>query len=421
MIAERGEPPEMAPKYRIIISTVLAAVLTVSLLSGRTSALEYTGTGSYLSGKYYRRLSQVNLTGDPQTDIVAVARSQVGYQEGGSVNQLSGEVYGGVNHTEYGAWYGLQDMWCAMFVSWCANLAGISQDTVPSHCYTPDGLEWFISRGLAYSRADVQSGMYTPKPGDLIYFKSSRNAKPTNHVGIVTGYANGRVYTVEGNIGAVGKTTSGGMVAELSYPISNTYIAFICAPAYESGSTNVPSRIDAAAVRRESLRNALFSLESGESLRYDAVYGAGAAGVTVGCGQWYGSQAEELLRTIRQEDPAAYRELDPDGLLQEGMKLPLREDRLRILRAVLASEAGVRVQNSWMDRCLENWMSRAEALGVTDPEGRLLCAALYQLRGNGCAEGIIAAAGPAPTKEMLLTTIQAREPGLYRTCCLLVE
>ena len=407
----------MIPKYTKVISAVLAAVMTVSLLGGSVSALQYSGTGSYLSGKYYRQLAQVNLTGEPQTDIVAIARSQVGYQEGGSVNQLSGEVYGGVNHTEYGAWYGMQDMWCAMFVSWCANLAGISTDTIPSHCYTPDGLDWFISRGLAYSRADVQSGMYTPKPGDLIYFKSSRNAKPTNHVGIVTGYSNGRVYTVEGNIGAVGRTTNGGMVAELSYPISNTYIAFICTPAYESGSTNVPSRITGAAVRKESLRNALFSLESGESLQYDAVCVTGTAGVTVGCGQWYGAQAEGLLRAIMEDDPAAFQGLDPDGL----MRCPMSEDRLRILRAVLASDAGVRVQNLWMDRCLENGMNRAAALGVTDPEGRLLCAALYQLLGDARAERIITAAGLSPTKEMLLSTIQDREPELYRTCCLLVE
>ena len=229
----------MIPKYTKVISAVLAAVMTVSLLGGSVSALQYSGTGSYLSGKYYRQLAQVNLTREPQTDIVAIARSQVGYQEGGSVNQLSGEVYGGVNHTEYGAWYGMQDMWCAMFVSWCANLAGISTDTIPSHCYTPDGLDWFISRGLAYSRADVQSGMYTPKPGDLIYFKSGKNAKPVNHVGIITGFSGGKIYTVEADSRTEGSVTNGGMVVQRCYPITNEYIVYICAPDFGTVSTNV--------------------------------------------------------------------------------------------------------------------------------------------------------------------------------------
>ena len=94
--------------------------------------------------------------------LVGIALSQVGYQEGGNRNQLSGEVYGGENITEYGRWYGLQDMWCAMFVSWCAHVAGIPTSVVTSHSYTPTGLNWFKSKGQAYSRATVAAGGYTP-------------------------------------------------------------------------------------------------------------------------------------------------------------------------------------------------------------------------------------------------------------------
>ena len=60
-------------------------------------------------------------------------------------------------------------------------------------------------------------------------------------------------------------------------------------------------------------------------------------------------------------------------------------------------------------------------LGVTDEESLLLCAALYQLRGAAVAEQIIKGAGDAPGKETLLQTIKDLQPGLYRTCCLLVE
>lgn len=411
----------MIPKLKKVISVALSAALILSL-SGQVCAVQYTGTGSYLSGKYWRKLTQVSLTGDPRTDIVAVARSQVGYQEGGSVNQLSGEVYGSVNFTEYGAWYGTQDMWCAMFVSWCANVAGISADTIPSHCYTPDGLSWFAARGMAYTRADVQARKYTPQPGDLIYFKSSRNAKITNHVGIVTGYADGRVYTVEGNTGVAGKTTSGGMVVEHSYPITNTYIAFICTPNYGSGSTNVlpGDALTEERLQLESLRNALFSLESGDEPQYGAVR-ADMRGVSVGCGQWYADQANKLLRQIRKADADAFDALDPDGLLKDGIGPQINEAQHNVLQSVLTSQAGVEVQNIWMDRCLKDWLGRAEALGVTDRESLLLCAALYQLRGNTATEEMIAEAGRTPTKEALLRVIQKLEPGLYRTCCLLVE
>src|SRR3712207_8950822 len=36
--------------------------------------------------------------------------------------------------SKYGAWYGLDgNSWCAMFVSWCANEAGILNRTVPKY------------------------------------------------------------------------------------------------------------------------------------------------------------------------------------------------------------------------------------------------------------------------------------------------
>lgn len=413
----------MISRLKRIIAVATVVVLMLSLPGGSASALQYTGTGSYMSGKYYRKLQQVSLTGDPRTDIVAIARSQVGYQEGNSVEQLSGEIYGGVNFTEYGGWYGMQDMWCAMFVSWCAARAGISTDTVPSHAYTPNGLDWFASRGLAYTRAEVQSRKYTPRPGDLIYFKSSRNAKPTNHIGIVTGYSDGRVYTVEGNVGAVGKLTNGGMVAEHSYPISNTYIVYICAPNYESGSTNVLSdaRERSRELHQESLRDAVFSLETGQRLQYDAVSVGNGGMLTLGCGQWYGAKAVELLQQIYAEDAAVFGTLDIDSLLTAGNAQGLDGEQRRILGDALSSETGIRIQHAWMDRSLEEWADRAETLGVTDREALLLCAALYQLRGIAGAERLITAAGESPTKEALLGVIRDLEPGLYRSCCLLVE
>lgn len=413
----------MASVFQKIIALTLVATMAVSAFVHPAFALQYTGTDSYTSGKYNQKLRQVKLTGDPRTDIVAVARSQVGYQEGNSEDQLSGEVYGSDNFTEYGHWYDLQNMWCAIFVSWCAAVAGISTDVVPSHSYTPDGLSWFADRGVAYSRADIQSRKYTPMPGDVIYFKSTRNANITNHVGIVTGYANNRIYTVEGNIGAPGQLTDGGMVAELSYPISNTFIVYVCSPDYERGGMSILPDAEARqeAWRRESLRQAVMTLEAGEGQTYDAVCTGQSGTVTLGCGQWYGAQAVQLLRQIWAEDPTVFSAADAAALLgSDGLPL-LNERQCGILRHALASEAGVRIQNEWMDRSLQGWMNRAGALGVTDQDSLILCAAIYQLRGTLSAERIIQRVGDAPTKEAVLNVVKDLEPGLYRSCCLLVE
>ena len=215
-----------------VLAICLVAVMCLLLVPVEADALSYSGSSSYMSGKYYRNLTAVNLTGNQRTDIVNVAKSQVGYQEGSSSSQLSGSTYGGSNYTEYGRWYGMQDMWCAMFVSWCAKVANIPSSIVTYHSYTPSGLSWFKGKGQAYSRATVASGGYKPQPGDIIYFKSPRNSNPTNHIGIVTSYSGSTVYTVEGNTSSATVSTNGGAVAAKSYSISNTYIVYICKPAY---------------------------------------------------------------------------------------------------------------------------------------------------------------------------------------------
>ena len=217
------------------LSLVLALVCVFSMLPLRADALSptYTVSGSYDDGEWYWNLKNVALTGNQRADIVAVARSQVGYTEGKNSNQLSGYAKSNGNYTEYGSWFGLQDMWCSMFVSWCANQARVSTSVVPKTARTVDGLNSFINSGRAYTRSQVANGQYIPQPGDIIYFKGSRNSAKTNHMGIVTGYSNKIVYTIEGNTNdAADKSTNGGGVFEKSYSISDTFIVYICCPNY---------------------------------------------------------------------------------------------------------------------------------------------------------------------------------------------
>ena len=226
--------------FRILSAVMVLATLVSVVLPGLSvpaKAVSYSGSSSYKSGKFYTQLTNVSLTGDQRTDIVNIAKSQIGYQEGSNSSELSGTVYGGGNYTEYGRWYGMQDMWCAMFVSWCAGVAGVSTSVVPKHAYTPSGLQWFNSQGRAYTREAVVRGEYTPKAGDIIYFKSARNSNITNHVGIVTSYSNGTVHTIEGNTSSATISTNGGAVCAKSYSIYDTYIVYVCAPAYKTNGS----------------------------------------------------------------------------------------------------------------------------------------------------------------------------------------
>lgn len=128
----KGKQYSMTKSRRIkSISAIIALILVLSsMLSVNAAAksLEYSASSSYKSSSFYKNLSKVELTGDQVTDLVNVAKSQVGYHEGA----LSGYGSGSSNITEYGRWYGNNGTyWCNVFVSWCAYVAGIPSNVFP--------------------------------------------------------------------------------------------------------------------------------------------------------------------------------------------------------------------------------------------------------------------------------------------------
>lgn len=220
---------------------IILVLLCLSLMGLTIYSVEPNVSESYASGIFCKRLKNVTPSGDFRTDIVNIAMSQIGYTEGNSKTEISGCTPGTGNYTEFGLWYNnRQDApggyekaaWCAMFVSWCAYQAGIPSDTVYYHAYTVYGVNWYLTRDLAYTRQEVADGAYTPQPGDIVYFKSSRNGDKVNHVGIVVRYEDGILYAVEGNTNDTAYSTTGGMVCLKSYDISDTFIRYICSPNY---------------------------------------------------------------------------------------------------------------------------------------------------------------------------------------------
>ena len=226
--------------FRFLTGTILAVtVLLLTVLPAQSAKSIHSP--SYSSGIFCRRLNNVILGDNPRANIVNVAMSQIGYCEGDSTEEISGCTPGTNNYTEYGLWYNnLQEKpggfekaaWCAMFVSWCAQQAGISSEVMYYHAYTVFGLSWFQEQNLAYTRQQVEDGFYLPQPGDIVYFKSARNNSIVNHVGIVVRYENGVLYAVEGNTNDTAYSTTGGVVCLKSYDIEDTFIRYVCSPNY---------------------------------------------------------------------------------------------------------------------------------------------------------------------------------------------
>lgn len=112
-----------------------------------------------------------------RADIIGVALTQVGYYEGAN------------NDTKYGVWYGYNNLgWCGMFVSWCAEQAGIPKSIIPKTG----------SADPQYFGLTARSGKeYRPQGGDLFFRKDSYGNYA--HVGIVYYLEGDYFYTIEGN------------------------------------------------------------------------------------------------------------------------------------------------------------------------------------------------------------------------------
>lgn len=127
--------------------------------------------------------------------IVQIAESQVGYLEKDSNSSLDSFTAnaGDANYTKYGAWYGYNPAdWCAMFVSWCADQAGISSGMFPKYAGCYAGLNTFDEMGRYYEK-----GSYTPKVGDIFF--QAREEPGKGHTGIVISVSGNTMTIIDGN------------------------------------------------------------------------------------------------------------------------------------------------------------------------------------------------------------------------------
>lgn len=116
-------------------------------------------------------------TGIYAEDLLAVAKSQLGYAES-TRNYIveSGEIRG---YTRYGAWHGdPYGDWSAMFVAFCLHYAGV--DKMPVSAASQNWIALLKSAGLYAAAADCM-----PEAGDIVFFVGNDGK---DHVGIVSGY-----------------------------------------------------------------------------------------------------------------------------------------------------------------------------------------------------------------------------------------
>lgn len=176
-------------------------------------------------------------------DLVDVAISQIGVNADNN------------GHMKYINWYGgfgNGTAWCAIFVSWCANQAGISTSVIPKYAAVSDGMAWYKKKGLFQSK-----GSYKPKRGDLVFFKNNRS-----HTGIVEKTVGSTFYTIEGN--------AKDQVARRNYSLSESTLTGFGTPNYGS-NTYSPNQIKQS--KQEQEKEEPFDPSKAPTLTADQVIG----------------------------------------------------------------------------------------------------------------------------------------------------
>jgi len=174
-----------------------------------------------LDNNHQKAISFGNTT-DPLEKFVRIALSQEGYYSGVYANGRVTFPYITDDPSKTGRWtkYGPNVMmekspgsgillqmypnsgagdWCAAFVSWCAERAGISNDIFFYHSYAwamrKNNVDYRSNYTTYFARSSTQ---YTPQRGDVVYFDWD-SGDDIDHVGLVYDVDSTYVYTIEGN------------------------------------------------------------------------------------------------------------------------------------------------------------------------------------------------------------------------------
>ena len=162
--------------YLLILALMLTMTATMSVTNAEAAGFPTGYPNTYTN------------TGSGPTDIIGVARTQVGYQE----NSVG---------TKYGDWYNgifVNQPWCAMFVSWCADKANIPNTVIQKYASCSVEVAWFKAIGRWHD-SKAYGGSYTPKKGDIVFYRDAGSSSVSTHTGVLAGLNGNYLDVIEGN------------------------------------------------------------------------------------------------------------------------------------------------------------------------------------------------------------------------------
>lgn len=197
--------------------TILSILSNIINNSNAGQALNLLiGTSSSSSDSSYNSSGTTNTGSGDAATMIELAKKEVGVKETGT------------NYVKYNDWYygkansgGADKPWCAAFIAWLANQAGVSTDVIPKSASTKAIYSHVVNKGGKVSNSEA-------KPGDLALFTKDGAATGIYHIGLITANQDGTIATIEGNSSDAVKTRT--------YPSNNKGI-LVARPQYANAGT----------------------------------------------------------------------------------------------------------------------------------------------------------------------------------------
>ena len=196
---DRTEKQLRVTAMRAADVTTLYVRLTATDACGATATADkaiFCAVHTAETGKDWEAtLAEARLTGSWPEDLLAVARTQLGYRESTTdfIIDADGHQKG---YTRYGRWYGSEySDWCAMYVSFCLHYAGVPESAFPQEAGCGSWVRALQAHGLYRA-----PGEYAPQSGDIVFFDWQQNGQP-DHVGILEKADSDTLTVLEGNSG----------------------------------------------------------------------------------------------------------------------------------------------------------------------------------------------------------------------------
>jgi hypothetical protein len=185
----------------------------------------------------------------------------------------------------------------------------------------------------------------------------------------------------------------------------------------------------------EVLRKIIYAVETGGQVYgqadYDCLIGAYTNSdieyaITIGAGQWYGTEALRLLNTIYAMYPEVFTQYDPNGVLLSDMQnldwstydISTTSTKATIIKNIIATEGGKACQDMLLDMQMQEYLGEAAALGVTELKGMMMCANIRHQGGLGAVKRVLGKTTGGYTLENIYAALQTdtgNQVGTYKS------